>query len=49
MQNLETRPLYSIGTVARLSGIKADTLRVWERRYGLGASGKSAGGRREYT
>ncbi|MFK8050158.1 MAG: MerR family transcriptional regulator [Halioglobus sp.] len=49
MQNLETRPLYSIGTVSRLSGIKADTLRVWERRYGLGASGKSPGGRREYT
>lgn len=49
MQNLETRPLYSIGTVSRLSGIKADTLRVWERRYGLGASGKSSGGRREYT
>jgi len=49
MEKLETRPLYSIGTVSRLSGIKADTLRVWERRYGLGASGKSSGGRREYT
>lgn len=46
---LESRPLYSIGTVARLTGIKPDTLRVWERRYGLGASQKSPGGRREYT
>jgi hypothetical protein len=45
---LESRPLYSIGTVSRLTGIKADTLRIWERRYGLGASKKSAGGRREY-
>ena len=46
---LEPRPLYGIGTVARLTGLKADTLRVWERRYGLGASYKSATGRRQYT
>ncbi|MEH6568489.1 MAG: MerR family transcriptional regulator [Halioglobus sp.] len=46
---LESRPLYSIGTVSRLTGIKADTLRIWERRYGLGATKKSTGGRREYT
>ena len=39
---LEPRPLYGIGTVARLTGLKPDTLRVWERRYGLGASHKSA-------
>ena len=47
--NLETRPLYGIGTVARLTGLKPDTLRVWERRYGLGASHKSTTGRRQYT
>ena len=46
---LEPRPLYGIGTVARLTGLKSDTLRVWERRYGLGASHKSATGRRQYT
>lgn len=46
---LEPRPLYGIGTVARLTGVKPDTLRVWERRYGLGASLKSATGRRQYT
>lgn len=45
----EPRPLYTIGTVARLSGLKPDTLRIWERRYGLGASRKSATGRRQYT
>lgn len=47
--SLEPRPLYGIGTVARLTGLKPDTLRVWERRYGLGASHKSATGRRQYT
>ena len=46
---LEPRPLYGIGTVGRLTGLKPDTLRVWERRYGLGASHKSATGRRQYT
>lgn len=46
---LDPRPLYGIGTVARLTGLKPDTLRVWERRYGLGASHKSATGRRQYT
>jgi DNA-binding transcriptional MerR regulator len=35
--------------VARLTGLKPDTLRVWERRYGLGASQKSGNGRRLYT
>ena len=45
----EPRPLYGIGTVARLTGLKPDTLRVWERRYGLGASYKSPSGRRQYT
>lgn len=45
----EPRPLYTIGTVARLTGLKPDTLRVWERRYGLGASHKSVTGRRQYT
>jgi len=46
---LQPRPLYGIGTVARLTGIKPDTLRIWERRYQLGASHKSASGRRQYT
>ena len=46
---LQPRPLYGIGTVARLTGVKPDTLRIWERRYQLGASHKSASGRRQYT
>jgi DNA-binding transcriptional MerR regulator len=32
-----------------LTGLKPDTLRVWERRYSLGASYKSPTGRRQYT
>jgi hypothetical protein len=46
---LETRPLYGIGPVARITGIRAETLRAWGRRYGLGASQKSASGHRIYT
>jgi len=46
---LETRPLYGIGPVARITKIRPETLRAWERRYGLGASQKSAGGHRLYT
>ena len=46
---LEPRPLYAIGTIARLTGLKPDTLRIWERRYGLGASHRSGTGRRQYT
>ena len=46
---LQRRPLYSIGTVARLTGVKPDTLRIWERRYQLGASHKSPSGRRLFT
>ncbi|MEE4144435.1 MAG: MerR family transcriptional regulator [Halieaceae bacterium] len=46
---LEPRPLYAIGTIARLTGLKPDTLRIWERRYGLGASHRSETGRRQYT
>lgn len=46
---LQRRPLYSIGTVSRLTGVKPDTLRVWERRYQLGASHKAPSGRRMFT
>jgi MerR family transcriptional regulator, light-induced transcriptional regulator len=46
---LQRRPLYSIGTVARLTGVRPDTLRVWERRYQLGASLKTPSGRRLFT
>lgn len=46
---LQRRPLYGIGTVARLTGVKTDTLRIWDRRYQLGASYRSSTGRRLFT
>lgn len=46
-RNIEQR--YRIGTVARLTGISPDTLRIWERRYGAVEPLRSAGGGREYT
>ncbi|MFT5084389.1 MAG: DNA-binding transcriptional MerR regulator [Lentisphaeria bacterium] len=39
----------SIGAVERMTGINANTLRMWERRYQLGPSNRSPGGQREYS
>jgi MerR family transcriptional regulator, light-induced transcriptional regulator len=39
----------AISEVARLTGLTTPTLRVWQRRYGLGASRSSAGGHRRYS
>jgi len=39
---------YSIGALARRLGVASATLRDWERRYGLGPGGRTAGGHRRY-
>ncbi|HEX3791571.1 MAG TPA: MerR family transcriptional regulator [Pseudonocardiaceae bacterium] len=39
----------AIAEVARRVGVATSTLRAWERRYGLGPSGRTAGGHRRYT
>lgn len=39
---------YRIGAVSRLTGVPADTLRVWERRYGVVAPVRSDSGTRLY-
>jgi DNA-binding transcriptional MerR regulator len=39
----------AISEVARLTGLAATTLRIWQRRYGLGASRSSPGGHRRYS
>lgn len=39
---------YSIRVVARMTGIPADTLRMWERRYGFPKPHRSANGVRAY-
>jgi CheY-like chemotaxis protein len=44
-----SRPLYSIGAVARMLGIAPATLRTWQERYGLPVPERSPGGHRLYA
>ena len=43
-----SQPGYGIGALARRLGVAPATLRDWERRYGIGSGGRSAGGHRRY-
>jgi hypothetical protein len=50
MTDTQTRQAtYTIGVAARMTGISAHTLRVWERRYQLYPTKRSNGGQREFT
>ena len=40
---------YNVRVVTRETGVKPDTLRVWERRYGLPMPERSSGGHRLYS
>ncbi|HEY9722241.1 MAG TPA: MerR family transcriptional regulator [Oscillatoriaceae cyanobacterium] len=40
---------YSIAVVSRLTGLKADTIRAWERRYGAIVPARSQGRQRSYS
>ena len=40
---------YRSGAAARLSGVPVETLRVWERRYGVTDPSRSAHGQRQYS
>jgi len=42
-------PTYNIKVVLNQTGIPADTLRAWERRYGLPAPQRTSGGHRLYS
>jgi methanogenic corrinoid protein MtbC1 len=42
-------PTYNIKVVLNQTGIAADTLRAWERRYGLPTPERTAGGHRLYS
>lgn len=44
-----SRPIYSIGAVARMIGVPSATIRTWEERYGLVTPERSPGGHRLYT
>ncbi|MBI2759312.1 MAG: MerR family transcriptional regulator [Chloroflexi bacterium] len=42
-------PAYNLKVVLKETGLPADTLRAWERRYGLPAPQRTAGGHRLYS
>jgi DNA-binding transcriptional MerR regulator len=45
----DSRPIYSIGAVARLLGLTPGTIRTWEERYGIISPKRSPSGRRLYS
>lgn len=42
-------PFFNLKAVVQQTGLQPDTLRAWERRYGLPSPARSAGGHRLYT
>jgi methanogenic corrinoid protein MtbC1 len=46
---LSKSPIYNLKAVLRETGLKADLLRAWERRYGLPAPERTQGGHRLYS
>lgn len=49
MAEVEEIPLYRLGFVARRVGLTPDTIRAWERRYGLPQPRRTSGGHRLYS
>lgn len=45
----DSRPIYSIGAVARLLDVTPGTIRTWEERYGVISPQRSPAGRRLYS
>jgi CheY-like chemotaxis protein len=43
------QPVYSIGAVAKMLGLQAQTIRTWQERYGVVVPERSAGGHRLYS
>ncbi len=46
---MKTIPTYNLNVVVRDTGVKPDTLRAWERRYGLPDPSRTEGGHRLYS
>lgn len=49
MPDSAQQPVYRSGVAARLAGLSVETLRVWERRYGVSDTQRSEHGQRLYT
>lgn len=48
-QTLSKKPLFNLSMVLQETGIKADTLRAWERRYQLPVPSRTEGGHRLFS
>lgn len=48
-ERAEQLPKYRIGTVVQITGLTADTIRAWERRYETVAPSRTSGGTRLYS
>ncbi len=46
---LSNSPIYNLGAVLKETGLAADTLRAWERRYGVPMPQRTPGGHRLYS
>ena len=46
---MDDTPVYNLKAVVLETGLKPDTLRAWERRYGLPTPNRSDGGHRLYS
>ncbi|PID86116.1 MAG: hypothetical protein CSB13_04610 [Chloroflexi bacterium] len=49
LSNPDTTPTFNLKAVVQETGIKPDTLRAWERRYGLPQPKRTPGGHRLYS
>jgi DNA-binding transcriptional MerR regulator len=49
MSTYDRTPTYNLRAVLRETGLKPDTLRAWDRRYGLPQPQRTAGGHRLYS
>lgn len=49
MNHINRSPAFNMKVVVQETGIKPDTLRAWERRYGLPDPQRTAGGHRLYS
>ncbi len=49
MANARKTPIFNMKVVVEETGIKPDTLRAWERRYGLPEPNRTQGGHRLYS